>query len=191
MIYALFNVRSPAPPIIALVGLLGILAGEQIPPLVRQVFNLNPTSTSWLHEQVKHMLASCPSAPRRSSRHVPRRRPAMAETGTPDLVLHRGRFTTLDRSNPGASAVAIKDGRFTHVGRDEDIVPLAGGKTRVIDLVGKRVLPGLIDNHLHIIRGGLNFNLELRWDGVRSLADAMACSSARWPSRRRRKGCAW
>ena len=51
---------------------------------------------------------------------------------------------------------------------------LAGPDTRVIDLKGKRVLPGLIDNHLHIIRGGLNFNMELRWDGVRSLADAMA-----------------
>jgi predicted amidohydrolase YtcJ len=36
------------------------------------------------------------------------------------------------------------------------------------------VLPGLIDNHLHIIRGDLNFNMGLRWDGVRSLADAMA-----------------
>src|SRR6185369_9111595 len=46
--------------------------------------------------------------------------------------------------------------------------------TRVIDLKGRRVLPGLIDNHLHIIRGGLNFNMELRWDGVRTLADAMA-----------------
>jgi predicted amidohydrolase YtcJ len=82
-------------------------------------------------------------------------------------------FTTLDRSNPVASAVAIKDGRFTHVGHDADILPLAGPKTKVVDLKGKRVLPGLIDNHLHIIRGGLNFNMELRWDGVRSLADAM------------------
>src|ERR1700681_2706590 len=51
---------------------------------------------------------------------------------------------------------------------------LAGPSTRVIDLRGRRALPGLIDNHLHIIRGGLNFNLELRWDGLRSLADAMA-----------------
>ena len=52
---------------------------------------------------------------------------------------------------------------------------LAGSGSKVIDLKGRRVLPGLIDNHLHIIRGGLNFNMELRWDGVRSLADAMAC----------------
>src|SRR5436190_1522251 len=78
------------------------------------------------------------------------------------------------RSRPTASAVAIRDGRFTHVGRSEEILPLAGAGTRVVDLHGRPVLPGLIDNHLHIIRGGLNYNLELRWDGVRSLADAMA-----------------
>jgi predicted amidohydrolase YtcJ len=94
--------------------------------------------------------------------------------GTPDIVLHSGVFTTLDRSNPTANAVAIKDGVFTAVGRREDIVPLADSSTRIIDLKGRRVLPGLIDNHLHIIRGGLTFNMELRWDGVRSLADGMA-----------------
>ncbi|HEY2051334.1 MAG TPA: amidohydrolase [Caulobacteraceae bacterium] len=92
----------------------------------------------------------------------------------PDLILHGGQFTTLDRSNPKASAVAIKDGVFTAVGGDADVMALAAGDTRIVDLKGRRVLPGLIDNHLHIIRGGLNFNMELRWDGVRSLADAMA-----------------
>ena len=91
----------------------------------------------------------------------------------PDVILHHGRFTTLDRSNPVASAVAIRQGVFTAVGGDADVMPLAGDSTRVIDLQGRSVLPGLIDNHLHIIRGGLNFNMELRWDGVRSLADAM------------------
>jgi predicted amidohydrolase YtcJ len=95
-------------------------------------------------------------------------------TETPDLILHRGLFTTLDRANPTASAVAIKAGRFTSVGREQEIMPLAGPGTRIVDLKGRRVLPGLIDNHLHIIRGGLNFNMELRWDGVRSLADAMS-----------------
>ena len=93
---------------------------------------------------------------------------------SPDLILHRGLFNTLDRSNPTASAVAVKDGRFTHVGREQDIVASAGRDTRIVDLKGRRVLPGLVDNHLHIIGGGLNFNMELRWDGVRSLADAMA-----------------
>lgn len=92
----------------------------------------------------------------------------------PDVILRRGNITTLDRSNPIASAVAITDGKFTAVGRDEDIMPMAGPRTRVIDLQGRSVLPGLIDNHLHLIRGGLSYNLELRWDGVRSLADGMA-----------------
>jgi predicted amidohydrolase YtcJ len=91
-----------------------------------------------------------------------------------DLILRNGRFTTLNPSLPSATAVAITDGRFTVVGRETEVMPLAGPHTRVVDLKGRRVLPGLIDNHLHIIRGGLNFNMELRWDGVKSLADAMA-----------------
>ncbi|WGJ88395.1 amidohydrolase [Achromobacter mucicolens] len=97
-----------------------------------------------------------------------------APEGAPDLILHQGRFTTLDPANPIADAVAIKDGRFTRVGAADDILPLAGPATRIIALGGRGVLPGLIDNHLHIIRGGLNYNMELRWDGVTSLADAMA-----------------
>src|ERR1700748_505738 len=91
----------------------------------------------------------------------------------PDVILHGGRITTLDRANPLADAVAITGGRFSAVGHDADIMPLAGPRTRRIDLTGRAALPGLIDNHLHIIRGGLNFHMELRWDGVRSLADAM------------------
>ncbi len=96
-----------------------------------------------------------------------------ASVNTPDLILHNGRLTTLDRSNPTASAAAIKDGKFVAVGRDAEVIRLAGSATRMIDLKGRSALPGLIDNHLHIIRGGLNFNMELRWDGVRSLATAM------------------
>src|SRR5437588_12225543 len=94
-------------------------------------------------------------------------------TAAPDLILHHGVFTTLDRANPTASAVAVRDGKCLAVGNDKDVMALAGPDNRVIDLKGRRALPGLIDNHLHIIRGGLNFNMELRWDGVRSLADAM------------------
>ncbi|MGF6647992.1 amidohydrolase [Paraburkholderia sp. GAS82] len=92
---------------------------------------------------------------------------------TPDLVLRNARFTALDRAKPIASAVAIREGKFVAVGDDAEVVPLAGATTRVIDLKGRLVLPGLIDNHTHVVRGGLNFNMELRWDGVRSLADAM------------------
>ena len=91
----------------------------------------------------------------------------------PEIIFRNGQITTLDRANPVASAVAIKDGRFLAVGSDQEIMPLAGSATRVIDLKRRSVLPGLFDNHTHVIRGGLNYNLELRWDGVRSLADAM------------------
>ncbi len=98
----------------------------------------------------------------------------MASSLPPDLILYRGRFTTLDRAKPLAEAVAIRAGRFTAVGGTQEILALAEATTVTIDLQGRPVLPGLIDNHLHLIRGGLNFNLELRWDGVRSLADAMA-----------------
>jgi predicted amidohydrolase YtcJ len=97
----------------------------------------------------------------------------MNPADSPDVILHGARITTLDRTNPSAEAVAIRDGRFDKVGMTRDILPLAGSQTRVIDLRGRRVLPGLIDNHIHVIRGGLNFNMELRWDGIRSLADAM------------------
>ncbi|WP_137133314.1 amidohydrolase [Rhizobium sp. FKY42] len=90
-----------------------------------------------------------------------------------DLILYHGLVTTLDRSNPSATAIAIKDGKFLAVGSDAEIMKHAGPHTKTVDLRGKRVLPGLNDNHTHVVRGGLNFNMELRWDGIRSLADAM------------------
>src|ERR1700726_4218014 len=96
----------------------------------------------------------------------------------PDLVLHNGKITTLDREKPQAQAVAVRDGRFQAVGEEREIMGLAGPGTKRIDLKGRRVIPGLIDSHMHVIRGGLNYNMELRWDGVRSLADAMAMLKA-------------
>lgn len=104
----------------------------------------------------------------------------MADTPAPDLVLHGGQFATLDRSKPTATAVAIREGRFVRVGSDDDVMPLIGPATQVIDLRGRRVLPGLCDSHIHIIRGGLNYNMELRWDGVRSLSQAMDATASSW-----------
>jgi predicted amidohydrolase YtcJ len=75
--------------------------------------------------------------------------------------------------NSDSTAVAIKEGKFVAVGSDADIMQWAGNGTTKIDLKKKRVVPGLNDSHIHLIRGGLNYNLELRWDGVPSLADAM------------------
>jgi predicted amidohydrolase YtcJ len=88
-----------------------------------------------------------------------------------DLILHNGQITTLDPKCPEASNLAIKDGRI--VGVDDAESYERGPNTAVIDLKGRRVVPGLSDSHLHVIRGGLNYNMELRWDGVPSLADAL------------------
>lgn len=92
---------------------------------------------------------------------------------TADLILHNGRFHTVDRDNPTATAVAIKDGKFLAVGNDAEAMLHRGSATQVIDLQKRTVIPGLNDSHLHLIRGGLNYNLELRWEGVPSLADAL------------------
>src|SRR6187402_272951 len=89
----------------------------------------------------------------------------------PDLILHNGRITTLDPKYPEAKNVAIKDGRIAAVDEAEEYEH--GPHTTVIDLKGRRVIPGLNDSHLHVIRGGLNYNMELRWDGVPSLADGL------------------
>ena len=89
------------------------------------------------------------------------------------LILHNGQFTTLDRQNPQATAVAIVEGCFIAVGSDDEVMRFADDHAQVIDLNRRRVIPGLIDSHLHFIRGGLNYNMELRWDGIPSLADAM------------------
>jgi predicted amidohydrolase YtcJ len=91
----------------------------------------------------------------------------------PDLILFNGRVTTLDPLHPEVGAVAVKGGKFATTGNDDEILRERAPNTRVIDLGGRRVVPGLNDSHLHLIRGGLNFNLELRWDGVPSLADAL------------------
>ena len=95
----------------------------------------------------------------------------MKTSTVPDLFLHNGKITTLDPKHPEASSVAVKDGRIVSVdaaGQYE-----RGPNTKVIDLKGRRVVPGLNDSHLHVIRGGLNYNMELRWDGVPSLADGL------------------
>lgn len=91
-----------------------------------------------------------------------------------DLILRNARITTLDPQRPAATALAVRDGLIVAVGDDAEVMALAGADTRVIDGEGRRAIPGLHDSHTHLIRGGLNYNLELRWDGARSLADAMA-----------------
>ena len=95
------------------------------------------------------------------------------EYNSPELILMNGRIATVDHSRPFAEAVAIQNGRFISVGSNEEIMRLRASNTETIDLGGRTVIPGLNDSHMHPIRGGLNYNMELRWDGVPSLADAM------------------
>src|ERR1700683_3193215 len=90
-----------------------------------------------------------------------------------DLILHNGKIATQDDRRSLVQAAAIRDGKFLAVGSDFDVMRYRGDNTKLIDLNIRTVIPGLNDSHLHLIRGGLNYNLELRWDGVPSLADGL------------------
>ncbi|WP_370153053.1 amidohydrolase [Streptacidiphilus sp. EB129] len=91
-----------------------------------------------------------------------------------DLVVRNAKIHTGDPGRPQAEALAIRDGLITVVGDDKDMAPHLGEETRVVDALGRRMIPGLNDSHVHVIRGGLNYVLELRWDGVTSLRQALA-----------------
>lgn len=91
-----------------------------------------------------------------------------------DLVVRNAKIHTGDPGRPRAEAIAVRGGVVTAVGDDKDMAGLVGPDTRVVDALGRRTVPGLNDSHLHVIRGGLNYVLELRWDGVRSLAQGLA-----------------
>ncbi len=95
------------------------------------------------------------------------------EDGMADTIIVNARVTTLDRTNPEGEALAVKNGLVQAVGSRDAIMRRADRTTRVIDAGGRRVIPGLNDSHTHLIRGGLNYNMELRWKGVPSVADAL------------------
>jgi predicted amidohydrolase YtcJ len=85
-----------------------------------------------------------------------------------DLILQNGRITTLDPSYPSATEIVVVGDKFAGVDNTAEFE--RGPQTKVIDLQRRRVVPGLYDSHLHVIRGGLNYNMELRWEGVPSLS---------------------
>lgn len=94
--------------------------------------------------------------------------------GSADLVVRNGRIHTGDPAHPSATDVAVRDGRIAAIGEAADVALLVGPATRVVDALGRRVIPGLNDSHLHVIRGGLNYLLELRWDGLPTLRQGLA-----------------
>src|SRR5262245_30705608 len=91
---------------------------------------------------------------------------------TEAMIFHNGKIATMNPQQPEAQACAIAEDRVLAVGSDAEVMKSRGSTTQLIDLLGRTVIPGLYDSHIHVIRGGLNFNMELRWDGVPSLADA-------------------
>src|SRR5262245_46068948 len=90
-----------------------------------------------------------------------------------DIVLRNGKIITVDREFSIKEALAIKADRFLAVGSDREMRPLTGPHTRVVDLAGRTVIPGLIDSHIHATAAGVSWDTELRWEHTRTLAGGL------------------
>jgi predicted amidohydrolase YtcJ len=90
-----------------------------------------------------------------------------------DLILANGKIATMTKEGQFVQALAVKDGKVLATGSNAQVLKLKRDSTQVIDAGGRTVIPGLNDSHLHVIREGLNYNMELRWDGVTSLKRAL------------------
>jgi predicted amidohydrolase YtcJ len=94
--------------------------------------------------------------------------------GSPaDVIISNGKIITVDERFTIAQAVAVRGDRIVAVGSDAEIAKWAGPATRRIDLRGRAVIPGLIDNHMHLLRAGTTWQWEVRWDGVGTRAAAL------------------
>ncbi|MGH9145526.1 MAG: amidohydrolase [Vicinamibacterales bacterium] len=102
-----------------------------------------------------------------------------AQSPAPDLILSNGKIITVDERFTVAQALATSGDRITAVGTSQEIGRLAGPSTRRIDLGGKAVIPGLIDNHMHLLRAGVSWKWEVRLDGVESRKQALDMVRAR------------
>src|ERR1700761_8887139 len=83
-----------------------------------------------------------------------------------DTVLVNGKIVTLDAASSVHEALAIEGSHITATGSNEAMRALAGPATRIIDLGGRTVIPGLIDFHIHAIRAGFRYAIEVHWDGA-------------------------
>ncbi len=89
---------------------------------------------------------------------------AVSQTQVADVVFANGKLWTVDNARPSAEAVAVLNGRILAVGSSNDMKKFAGAGTRLVDLKGKRMLPGFIDNHTHFMSGGFQLqNVDLRY----------------------------
>jgi len=96
-----------------------------------------------------------------------------AQSPAPDLILSNGKIITVDERFTIAQAVAVQGDRIVAAGTNQDIARLAGPNTRRIDLKGRAVIPGLIDNHMHLLRAATTWLRETRFDGVESRKQAI------------------
>src|SRR5215470_12408643 len=99
---------------------------------------------------------------------------APAAAQAPDTVLINGKILTVDAQFSAKEALAIRDGKIQAAGTSAEMRRLAGPRSRVIDLQGRTVIPGLIDSHLHAIRAAETFATEVNWIGAPTLAEALA-----------------
>ena len=99
--------------------------------------------------------------------------PVSLRASPADILLVNGKVVTLDGTSSVSQALAIEAGRITATGSTEGVRKLAGAATKIIDLGGRTVIPGLIDSHIHAIRAGFRYAGEVHWDGAASLADAL------------------
>jgi predicted amidohydrolase YtcJ len=104
--------------------------------------------------------------------------PGVPDALAPELILVNGRIHTVDDRTPTATAVAIRDGRFVAVGSDEEIRALAGAATRIEDLQGAAVVPGLIDAHNHLQTTGQMLR-EVRLYDTRAIPEIVERVAAR------------
>lgn len=94
-----------------------------------------------------------------------------------DLIVTSGRLW--DGGQIQDEALAVANGKVLATGSNRDIIELASDETRLIDVGGRRVIPGLIDSHLHLVRAGRTWTDEVRWDDVRTLEEALELVSAK------------
>jgi predicted amidohydrolase YtcJ len=92
----------------------------------------------------------------------------------PDVIFTDAKAVTADRSGTRAQAVAITNGVITAVREKSDVERLAGPSTRRIGLGGRTMIPGLIDSHIHALRAGRTWTVELHWEHVNSVAAGLA-----------------
>src|SRR5262249_56772628 len=92
-----------------------------------------------------------------------------AQAPAADMILVNGKVITLDGASSIVQAIAIHDGKILAVGSDEEVRKRADAHTNIIDLGGRTVVPGLMDSHIHALRAGLTYSVELSWIGVPSL----------------------